>query len=141
VHRALRQRNPGPDLRLFVVWVPKLRGLEEAVPTATTFVPDPQGRHYWDRRGVIMKQYRDVLQLSEDAWDMFLIFAPDARWEGTRPPAPHYWMHQLGSPRRPRVNGPFLDANVFAERVAALEAERKRPAVSRSGALGVRASE
>jgi hypothetical protein len=29
-------------------------------------------------------------------------------------------MHQLGSPRRPRVNGPYLDAAVFLEKTREL---------------------
>ena len=115
-------------MRLFVVWVPKVRGHEDAVRNATTFVPDPHGRHYWDRRGVIMKRYRDVLQLSEDAWDMYFVFAPEARWDGPRPPVPYYWMHQLGTAQKPRIKGPFLDARAFSDRVAVLRREHKRPA-------------
>jgi hypothetical protein len=58
------------------------------------------------------------------------VFDRDARWEGTHPPAPHFWMHQLGTREKPRVKGPFLDAAVFSERVADLlsAASQKRPA-------------
>lgn len=48
-----------------------------------------------------------------DAWDLYLVYGPDARWDGPEPPRPLYWMHQL----RGVDNGPFLDAAVFADAV------------------------
>ena len=35
-------------------------------------------------------------------------------------PAPDYWMHQLGSSSKPRVEGPFLDAEVFLQKTREL---------------------
>lgn len=42
------------------------------------------------------------------AWDVYMVFGPEARWADT-PPAPTYWMHQLGSaPSGLRLDGEQL---------------------------------
>jgi hypothetical protein len=100
-------------LPTFVVWVPMSRGVERDVPRATSEVPDARASHYWDGDKVLVKGYRDALGLPEDAWDIFLLYGPEAKWEGALPPRPRFWMHQLGSQTKPRVDGPFLDAGRF----------------------------
>ena len=107
-------------LRVYVTWVPMFRGREADVPKASTEVSDLRAAHYWDGDSLLVKGFRETLGFNEPAWDIFLLYGPDARWEGERPPAPAFWMHQLGSPRRPRVNGPFLDAAVFLEKTREL---------------------
>jgi hypothetical protein len=109
-------RLPDADMSVYVVWVPMFRGMERDVPKATREVLDPRASHFWDGDSLLGKGYRETLRLSEDAWDVFLLYGPEARWEGNLPPAPAYWMHQLGSRRKPRVNGPYLDPAVFLER-------------------------
>ncbi len=108
-------KQSDPRLRAYVVWVPMLDGREEDVPVATRLVPDPRATHYWDGQGWSMRAYAEALALPEEAWDMFLIYGPDARWEGDLPPEPRFWMHQLGSPDQPRVAAPYLDPQVFAD--------------------------
>jgi hypothetical protein len=112
--------EPDPDLSTYVVWVPMFRGMERDVPAATTEVPDPRARHYWDGDSLLVDGYRRTLSLPEPGWDLFLLYDRDARWDGDEPPAPAYWMHQLGSAARPRVDGPYLDAGVFLERTRQL---------------------
>ena len=118
------------SLRTYVVWVPLSRAMERDVPRATSEIPDPRALHYWDGEAQLVAGYREVLGMNEPAWDIYLLYGRDARWEGERPPVPRYWMHQLGSKRRPRVNAPFWDARVFldhvrdaAARAAAMHAE------------------
>ena len=106
-----------PDLRIYMVWVPKQRGMERDVAAATLEVPDPRAAHFWDAPSVLVRGYREKLKLPEDAWDMYLLFGPDAKWEGTLPPEPAYWSHKLGSKEQPRLNGPWLDGVVFLERL------------------------
>ena len=108
------------SLRAYVVWVPKLGGAEKHVPLATRFMPDPRGTHYWDEGGRLMRRYTRVLALDEDAWDVYLLYGPEARWDGDLPPAPRFWMHQLGS----GVPAPELDAQDFARRARALLGKR-----------------
>lgn len=114
VERALLAANADPRLRAYVVWVPKLAGHERDVPIATRFVPDSRATHYWDESAGLVHGYDAVLSLGEDAWDVYMVYGPDARWPGATPPAPDFWMHQLGSPLHPRVHGPVLDPAVFA---------------------------
>jgi hypothetical protein len=111
---------PDPNLRVYMVWVPKLRGLERDVPSATIQIPEPRALHFWDAPSVLVRGYRETLSLSEDAWDVFLLYGREARWEGERPPEPAYWAHQLGSRNRPRVTGPWLDGSVFFEKTISL---------------------
>jgi hypothetical protein len=110
IERALLAAQPSPRLRAYVVWVPKLYGHEKDVPVATRYVPDARATHYWDSAGVLVRQYDTVLALGEDAWDVYMVYGPSARWDGTTPPKPDFWMHQLG----PRVPGPYLDPAIFA---------------------------
>ncbi len=86
------------------------------MPTATSFVADARARHYWDGGGELGRRYRALLDLSEDAWDVYFVYGPDARWDAGLPPRPDWWMHQLGSKEAPRVVGPYFDAEEFARR-------------------------
>jgi hypothetical protein len=90
---------------------------EKDVPVATRLVPDVRATQYWDGTGVTMRDYRAALGLPEDAWDVYLVYGPDARWDGELPPKPDYWMHQLGPPGDPQIRGPYLDPAVFAAHV------------------------
>jgi hypothetical protein len=102
-----------PDVRAYVVWVPMFRGAERDVPRATTELPDLRAKHYWDGDSVLVRGYRETLKFNEPAWDIFLLYGPEARWQGDRPPQPAYWMHQLMSGRTARVPGPILDGPTF----------------------------
>jgi hypothetical protein len=107
-------KNSDPRLRAYVVWVPKLGAHESDVPVATRFVADRRASHYWDSAGVLVKAYDPVLGLTEDAWDVYLLYGPDARWDGPTPPHPDFWMHQLHLEARPGASGSPLDPAVFA---------------------------
>ena len=72
-----------------------------------------------------VKGYKEtLLSLPEDAWDIYFLYGPEARWEADLPPTPRFWMHQLGSRDSPRVDGPYLRAEAFADSV---KAALKRP--------------
>ena len=74
-----------------------------------------EGGAGWRRR-----ELADGLELKVDgeevyAWDVWLVYGPDAVWEGELPPKPEYFMHQLwalGGTDLPR-----FDSEVFAQRV------------------------
>jgi hypothetical protein len=101
-----------PRLRAYVVWVPKRHGAEKDVDEATTTVPDERSHHFWDETGYLVHAFDLVLGLGQDAWDVYLLYGPDARWDGPSPPAPMFWMHQLWTDKAPE-----LDPTVFATRV------------------------
>jgi hypothetical protein len=49
-----------------------------------------------------------------DAWDVYLIYGANARWDGPSPPTPDFWMHQLNGVE----NAPLLDPEVFGQHLA-----------------------
>jgi len=119
--------NSNPDLRGYVVWVPKADGMRADVADAMTAMTgtspvsdgatDPRLRHYWDGSGITMTLFDRVLHLGEDAWDVYLVYDRESRWDTAEPPAPHHWMHQLGSPDAPRVKGSYFSADTLARQV------------------------
>ena len=109
-----------PNLRTYVIWVPMFRGAERDVRRATREVSDARSLHYWDGESASMRAVRATLELSGDPWDIFLLYPPGARWDGDNPPQPKFWMHQLGSPRKPQLNGPYLDPETFLARTRAV---------------------
>lgn len=87
---------------------------------ATRLIADARAVHFWDGNGLTLKAYQTVLGLPGDAWDVYMLYGPDARWDDELPPKPDFWMHQLGGD----VAAPFLDPDVFAARAKALLAPR-----------------
>jgi hypothetical protein len=64
-------------------------------------VPDQRARHFWDGKNQIPKLYGKTLDLPGGrtfAWDIYFVFNPGIVWADT-PPAPDFWMHQLGGSR------------------------------------------
>lgn len=110
------EQVPDGDVRSYIAWVPMLRAEEKHVRSATRVVSDSRTTHFWDGNGVLLSDFKLVLSISEPAWDIYMIFDRNARWDVSSPPAPDFWMHQLGS----RVDGPPLDPTAFAVRVDAL---------------------
>lgn len=107
-----------PDLRVYAVWVQILRtDMRLAVSRATTRLPDERVSHYWDAEGDLVKAYSRILGLpdSRPAWDVYLVFDRNARWDA-EPPAPDQWMHQL--PVAPAAQR--LDADRLAGQVRKL---------------------
>jgi hypothetical protein len=56
------------------------------------------------------------------AWDVWLVYGPEAKWVGADPPRPRLLMHQLGA-LRGSTEFPRLDSHVFAQQVQALLAQ------------------
>ena len=97
-----------------------LSGKATDIAYAARIVPDSRVRHFWDGGSVLMNAYQQVLGISEDAWDVYLVYGPEAKWEGERPPTPRFWMHQLGTKARPRVRGVYLEPTRFARDTLAI---------------------
>lgn len=116
VSKTLVKITAHRDLPSYVVWVPMLGGQETHVPKATRVVVDERAKHYWDGSGLLVSGYQQALSLPVPAWDIYMVYGPEARWDDGAPSSPVFWMHQLNS----SVEGPWLDAAVFGERVMAL---------------------
>lgn len=113
------------DVRVFSVYLPILRGDQESsVASASKLLPDKRVSYFWDGKSQLAQSYADVLQMprGQPAWDIYLASNRDVEWS-SKPPAPDYWMHQLGGqPPERRLNG-----ERFAEETNKLLRITKRP--------------
>ncbi|MCM2270199.1 MAG: hypothetical protein NDJ75_08855 [Thermoanaerobaculia bacterium] len=108
-----------------MVWSDQMRGDAEDVPRARALMPDPRARHFWDGDRFAGRSFQslphgeDTIRGDDALWDVWLLFASDARWkQGEPPPAPVWWEHQLqGMPPERR-----LDAKRFAAKAMELVA-------------------
>ncbi len=92
---------------------------------ATTLIDDPRARYFWDgsrRVGGLFRTFHlgdETFHLDDAAWDTYMLFDRDARWQaGSAPPEPAWWEHQLWGLPQAR----HLDARRFAREAAALSA-------------------
>lgn len=85
-----------PDLKGFIVWLPMLRGDDEAAVAgqSATFHDDRVGEG-WDQARRVGDAFARPLKLQGTAWDVYLVYDRDVRWDGVDPPTPSFWMHQL----------------------------------------------
>ncbi len=111
------------DSRLvtFVVHVPALGAREEHVAATIPLLQGPRIHHYWEDSGIIGQHFSEVMGVEIYVWDFWMIYGPEARWDGLLPPAPDYYEHQLGvtsggSRGFPRER--VLDAERFAVEAA-----------------------
>lgn len=114
-------RTAGSDrLRAFLVWIPMVAAdtVADAEAEARTF-RDPRAVHGWDESRAIGRAVAGALGVEGTAWDVYLAYAAGVRWDGDDPPAPTFWMHQLGPKADP---APALDAARFGEAVRGIVA-------------------
>ena len=64
---------------------------------------------FWDHQPVFMQMV--VEKIDMPAWDVYLLFGRDAEWK-EQPPAPVFWMDQLGL-----ENGKQFDADRLAAQI------------------------
>ena len=69
---------------------------------------------WWDASRFTASLWRHVLELPHAAWDVYLVYAPDAVW-GVELAPPRFWMHRIrGLHRAPFLNQARLEAEVKA---------------------------
>ena len=83
------------DLSIFVIHVPALGAKAEDIQGTLTLFNDPRARHYWDEMGTSGIRFQRTLSLTAYAWDVWMIYPANVRWEIKDPPAPIRWWHQL----------------------------------------------
>ena len=108
------ERISDPNLRAYIVWLPVLPSgaHEAAAQRETKRIRDNRAVQFFDAEARVGKVYSSILHLPSGlpAWDVYLVFGPEVHWEGS-PPAPTYWMHQLGraGPPELRLDGERLE--------------------------------
>ena len=80
----------------FVVHVPTMGAEEHHAADSIPLLDGPRIHHYWEESGIIGQHYTEVMGVDVYVWDFWAIYGPDAVWEGTLPPVPDYYEHQLG---------------------------------------------
>jgi len=93
----LAESQSDDRLVTFVVHVPTLGAREEHVAETIPLLEGSRIHHYWEDSGILGQHYSEVMGVSMYVWDFWAIYGPGARWEGTLPPKPLYFEHQLGS--------------------------------------------
>jgi len=85
------------DLAVYAVWEPIFRiDDNRASRRATALVPDDRVKNYWARDKGVGALFQPGIGLEKEvAWDVYLVYRPGRVWEGTAPPAPDDFMHQL----------------------------------------------
>ena len=126
MNEALLSSTPDSRLQTFVVHVPVMEPPPEAkdIALSTKRLKNPHVRHYWNPSGAFGDAVTEAAGLQRDgkpvfAWDVWLIYGPDAVWEGKLPPKPQLLMHQLWALQGSK-EFPHLDRDVFANEVRRL---------------------
>jgi hypothetical protein len=101
-------------IRAYFVWLPVIRtdDRESAVQRSMEFT-DQRLTHFWDGEQSTGKAWDPVLNTGQLAWDVYLIYEPSVVWEKDAPPAPSFWMHQLGGiEHAPRLNREMFETKI-----------------------------
>lgn len=116
-----------PKLQTFIVHEPVIGGTEKNIKLAAGLVHNPHVRHYWNASGGFGRRLGAAVGLKRGeepvyAWDVWLVYGPEAVWDESGPPRPRLLMHQL-----PHITGfAFLDSQAFAQFVRGLMAQLPR---------------
>jgi hypothetical protein len=134
MNRDLLADTRDPRLVTFVVHEPVLGAARVApwlrttashdVPAAAALLHNPYVRHYWSANGDFGRLLSDSVDLKGSqgrvyAWDVWLLYGPDAAWSGPGPPRPLLLMHQLSALHGSK-EFPHLDSRVFAQKALSL---------------------
>jgi hypothetical protein len=134
MNRDLLSKTDDGRLQVFVVHEPVLgiaryapwlrtNGAQD-VPEAARLLKNPHVQHYWNPSGAFGRLLSSGVGLKNGdgqvyAWDVWLLYGPEAKWTGNEPPRPELLMHQLGA-LRSSTQFPHLDTRAFAQRVQTL---------------------
>ena len=107
--------------------------LQHAQEEAETFKGLPVA-HMWDPKGQLGKLFSKTLRLRATAWDVYLLYKPGVTWEGSQPPEPTFWMHQLPADMGADWRA-FLNSAMFSQQLLTLLGENVEPGWMNLGLL------
>lgn len=130
----LAKLSASAPVRVYVVFEPVIGGRAKDIPAAAALLRSSTSKLYWNPTGDFGRQMSHVLHYRNGqrwvyAWDTWLIYPPDAVWNGAAPPEPVFLMHQLGG-LPDTAQFPHLDAPVFAAKVHTMVNSLGRTAAS-----------
>ena len=89
--------HPEAPLDVYAVWLPAWSepDTEAAAESSSHRLTDPRIRQYWDGDKSLAMAIKAQLAWDNSpfAWDIYLLYGPEAVWGGT-PPEPFDWVHQ-----------------------------------------------
>lgn len=108
-------------LQTFVIHTPVLGATEKDTANTCSIVHNEHVTHYWDPNQELGTLFANALGMKNGdhviyAWDVWLVYGPNAQWSGAAPPKADFLMHQLPD-LMGRDGFPFLRAPAFAEEV------------------------
>jgi hypothetical protein len=124
VNRDLLATTSDERLETFVVHVPIIGGKAKNVEPASALLHNERVHHYWNPSGAFGRELAEAVGMKGGdrlvyAWDVWLIYGPEARWDRASPPRPARLMHQLnGLEDHPEF--PPLDSKALGQEVRAL---------------------
>lgn len=97
-------------LRVYVIWAPVDEGDdEESARRNTRLIPDPRATHFWAGNLALSQAYKAPLGVKTSvAYDVFLIFPPDALWQEPVPIPPSFMHNRTDLPAARKLSGPAL---------------------------------
>lgn len=108
-------------LQTFVINTPVLGATEKDTANTCSIVHSGHVTQYWDPNQELGTLFSKALGMKFGdkqvyAWDVWLVYGPNAQWTGAVPPKADFLMHQLPD-LMGRDGFPFLHAPVFAAEV------------------------
>jgi hypothetical protein len=122
---SLLRKTSDPRIQTFVVHVPALGAEAKDVARSFKLLHNAHVRHYWNESGAFGGLISKAVDLRANdgewvyAWDVWLVYGPEAMWEGAAPPQPKLLMQQLYALRDSK-RFPRLDSDILAQQVRAL---------------------
>lgn len=117
VVRGIFEEFETESLRGFVVFLPMLEGDDEdAAKKQSSTLEGERVAQVWDSLRQMGDLVAESLALTKTAWDIYLLFPPEANWEKEVPPPPAFWMHQL-SPDYGIGDAPALDPEMLSQEI------------------------
>ncbi len=90
MQKHLLSQNDDQRLAVYVVWAPKNGARASHVDGATGLVTDTRAAHYWDEHSAIADPIDERMALAGPCAGIFMLYGPDATWEGVESPLPVY---------------------------------------------------
>ena len=114
------KRCDSKRLRSFVIFLPMFESdtMEAAEKIAKSMTEERISRG-WDQEKILGNLFSRVLKLKSTAFEVYLLYSPRIVWDMIDPPAPTFWMHQLGVDSGADQDL-FLDPNRFIDEVKLL---------------------
>ena len=120
MNKDLLARTKDQRLKTFVVYVPVIGAKAKDVEPAARILENPYVRNYWNASGEFGRALAKAVQLKNEketvyAWDVWLLYGPEAEWRDNSIPQPELLMHQLW--KLEGTTFPKLDSTIFAREV------------------------